>query len=217
MYALTDEEMAKVEAESKRQVEKLECEKRIWNLFDLAIEKNKAEGFTEQDIQLKDIPEGSPEYAEMFEELGSLIRQGPNRLKYVLKKGFEQIFERMLNSRLIPEQIYMNPIMATYCHTPDPTSYLNTDTQRHLIALFGKTYYLGISVMLPPNVFYVCPSAPQTGVLAFSLLDPFPFPKNDIYLEKYVDLPEEVNKYTGFRLINAKAPYRVTVPASLLK
>jgi hypothetical protein len=217
MRPLTDEEMAKVEAEAKREAEKFECEKRIWNLFDLAIEKNKAEGFTDQDIQLKDFSKDSAEYRAIFEEIGTCVCQGPNRLKYVLKEGFEQILKRMLNNCLMPEQFYMNPIMATYCHTSDLTSYLNTYTLRHLLTLFGNTYYLGLSVSLPPNVFYILPAPSHTGVSAFSLFSMFPSFKDEIWLEKYVDLPEEVNKYTGLRLINVKAPYRVTVPASLLK
>lgn len=209
--------MAKVEAEAKRSVEEAECEKRIWNLFDLAIEKNKAEGFADQDIQLEDIPlKDIPKY-ESDRTTAILAREGINRLKYVLRKGLPQVIERMLNNRLIPEQFYMNPIMATYSHNGSLTGWLNTDTQRHLIALFGKTYYLGLSVMLPPNVFYVLPAPSNTGVSAFPLFSMFPTFKEDIWLEKYVDLPEEVNKYTGFRLINVKAPYRVTVPASLLK
>lgn len=208
MYTPSDEEMAKVEAEAERQVEKLECEKRIWNLFDLAIEKNKELGFTDQDIQMGDIPLKDLSDYGIVELKAVLVREGLNRLSYILIDAFEQVFGTMRNNRLCPSHIYMNPIMATsLTYSPNP----------HAISLFGCFYFLGLSPSLPPNVFYVCPGYEQTGVCAFPLFNEFITLSENICLENYVDLPDEVNKCTGFRLLNVKAPYRVTVPASLLK
>ena len=186
MRPLTDEEMAKVEAEAERSVEEVDCEKCIWNLFDLAIEKNKEEGFTDQDIQLDHIPE--PE-------------------------DLMQILASMMYNRLYPEQFYMNPMLSVYGF---PHSQYE-DGWEGKLNFIGKNYYVGLSISLPPNVFYVLPAPSDTGVSAFPLFSMFPTFKEEKWIEKYVDLPEEVNKYTGFRLINVKAPYRVTVPASLLK
>ena len=188
MYTPSDEEMAKIEAEAKRSAEKAECEKRIWNLFDLAIERNKAMGFADQDIQFDHVP---------------------------TVEDFMKVLASMMNNCQSPKQFYMNPILATYSF---PYSYMaGVDGGKWELSFVGKNYYLGLSPSLPPNVFYVCPSYFQTGVWAFPLFNEYITLGENICLEKYVDLPDEVNQYTGFRLINATAPYRVTVPASLLK
>ena len=180
----------KTDEEIQRQITQRTLSRRVFGLFDEAIEKGKEiAGSTDQEIPFGHIPE----YPELLS--AALASMGRNRLNC--------------------EQIYMNPKMAADIKIAsknlvwDKSAILGNPFE-----ICGITFYLTPAVA--PNVIWALPAYPQTGVLAIPKFGEFLGFKNVTWLENYVDFPENVEADTLLSLINIKAPYKITVPMEAL-
>lgn len=179
----TDEEI-------QRQITQRTLSRRVFGLFDDAIEKGKEiAGRTDHEIPFGHIPE----YPELLSAALASMRR----------------------NRLDCEQIYMNPIMAAGVKIASKNLvWSKSGILDNPFEINGIIFYLTPAVV--PNVIWALPAYPQTGVLAIPKFGEFLGFKDVTWLENYVDFPENVEADTLLRLCNIKAPYKITVPREAL-
>ncbi|MBQ5474396.1 MAG: hypothetical protein IIT65_06775 [Lachnospiraceae bacterium] len=154
--------------------------KAVFELFDMGIEKVKGEiGKTAQEIHLSKIP--------TYKELVSSLPP-------------------MLNNRLSPKQIYINPIMRNAVNSLSDEAILEAKDKQ---AVNGLEFYSMPAVA--PNTMYVLPDPDLVGVMAIPRFGILPY-SDIVCLENYADFPSDIKEDTLLRLTNIEAPYKITVP-----
>lgn len=125
-------------------------------------------------------------------------------------RGLLAALAPMFQNRLSPKQIYLNPLMR---HAINSVSDEGVFEAKDKQEVNGIEFYS--TPMTAPNTLYVLPDFTYVGVEAvkqFGLLNI----KEIKYLENYADFPESVEEDCLLRLVNIKAPYKITVPQRAL-
>lgn len=112
----------------------------------------------------------------------------------------------MLNNRLSPKQIYIHPIMRDAINSLSDSPVLEAKDKQTANGL--EFYSTGA---IEANIIYVLPDPILTGVEAIPRFNTLLL-KDIVCLKNYADFPDDIKTNTLLRLINIKAPYKITIP-----
>ncbi|MBO7731020.1 MAG: hypothetical protein J6S67_00655 [Methanobrevibacter sp.] len=170
------------EEEYRQAIKNYVLGKKVFDLFDMAIEKCKKEiGKTDQEIHLSKIPN----YRELVSSLAP-----------------------MLQNRQSPKQIYMSPIMAYAIDSLSNDTLLATNEKPELLISDLRVHK---TLAVDDNTIYALPDPDLVGVMAVPRFGILPL-KDIVCLENYADFPDSIEENSLLRLINIEAPYKITVP-----
>lgn len=177
--------------EIQRKITQRTLSRRVFQLFDAAIEKAKKEyGDTGQEITFGHIPD----YPELL----------------------SAALASMAKNRVICNQIYMNPIMEAEIRTRTNAIVMRkSEILPNPFEVNGIRFYRTPAVA--PNVIWALPAYWEAGAEAIPRFGEFLGFKNVTWLENYVEFPENVEADALLRLNNIKAPHKITVPKEALE